>query len=159
MSQHTTQQPFKIGDVFLAKKTTIRNTNFPQQSWYEDIEIPAGRYPVYATDVYQLTNEVVFNTVFIQFIGSVVEDYFPPTAFGYVIGPYDKKKNKNSISYFNQPIYSHTLANAVFYDEGRLPWMDTHLTVVFNRDYAPVRLTMWDANTPHDYLSVVRVAQ
>lgn len=148
--------PIKIGDVFLARKVLVRNSNFNQAVWYEDMEIPAGRYPVYATEVSDHSGEVIHNSPYVQFSGSVVEDYFPPTMFGYPIGLYDRKKNKGSATHFRLPLYTHTIADSIFYAEGRINWLDTHLTVTLASRYVPIRLTIWNVNEPTDYLSIVQ---
>jgi hypothetical protein len=62
-----------------------KNDKFETASWYEDIEIPTGIYPIYVGwDSYGRHGGQP--KLYIQFTGKVVDDFFPSSLGGYGTG-------------------------------------------------------------------------
>lgn len=153
------EKTFRIGYAYLAKKTIVRNSRFPQPCWYEDVMVQPGRYTIYATEVYEPTMEVVYHSSFIQLTGSVDEDYFPKTVFGLPISQYNREKNRGAQSSSTVNVRTYELAEAVLEHDGVFRLGTMEFTIRFLPEFTPVCMTYTESGSVTQRYSVIQTGQ
>ena len=153
------EKTFRIGYAYLAKKSTVRNSRFPQPCWYEDVLVQPGRYTIYATEVYEPTMEVVYHSSFIQLTGSVDEDFFPKTVFGLPIGSYNREKNRGAQSSSTIGVRTYELAEAVLENDGLLEYGNLKFTIRLLPEFTPVCMTYTESGVITQRYSVIQTGQ
>lgn len=108
------------------KEDTVFRNEFETAAWYEDVKVPAGRYPVIVNSYKVLhfddekrkrfNGEVTghIGGAYICMEGIIVSDNFQSLFCGVPIGePYDGKKNAGKFSRHNSFTYLYSLADSV----------------------------------------------
>ena len=116
----------QIGWFHLKADKVFRNT-FEFAAWYEDVLVPAGKYPifVYGLNVRQ-SNDPMFNRrlsgkhdsnmTYTFMDGTITSDYFAAHYFGVPISDYDKYKNAGKPSSYHAMWYMYEIAASILND-------------------------------------------
>lgn len=115
----------QIGWFNLNEERVFRNT-YECAAWYEDVIVPAGKYPVY---VYGMTvdkdNQVGSRRgvggVYVPMDGTIKSDYFASQYFGVPISDYDTLKNAGKPSSHSYFAYLYEVADNILTDPEN-PW-------------------------------------
>ena len=97
-----------IGYMILSDATTYTNL-FECAAWYEKIQVPAGKYPVFAT----VKNGEV-DDIWYSLPGTITSDYFQPLFCGNRIGSqYDIFKNTGKATVHRGSFRAYSLAKNI----------------------------------------------
>lgn len=110
----------QIGWYIVEKDTVFHNQNFSFAAWWEDIEVKAGKYPVYAYDM-KVGNDgrVTSNQVYASMDGTIVADYFASHYYGMPISDYDTKKNAGEPSQYSVSTDTNAMAERIMQGDGK----------------------------------------
>lgn len=111
----------QIGWYNLKEDTVFYNNGYECAAWYEQIAVPAGRYPVVVYD-YRLSNrgevEGHVNSCVICMEGTIVSDYFGSLFCGMSIGKvYDTKQNAGKSTHYCERPYLFQMVDSLLHEE------------------------------------------
>ena len=113
---------FQIGYINIKKEEVFTNT-FETAAWYEDIIVPAGRYPIYAEKFRynEATNKIepiIDGWITYHIDGTIHSDNFQSLFCGVPFGEsYDGAKNKGKTATYHAQTYPYIIAKSII--EGR----------------------------------------
>ena len=110
----------QIGWYTLKKDKVFCNRGFETASWYENILVKAGRYPVVCYDYSIDDNGEVRSHIgecYTLFDGVIVDDYFGSSFYGVPIGTYDTEKNAGRLSHYSEFRYLYDLADYLLHGQ------------------------------------------
>lgn len=108
----------QIGWYHLKEETEFHNAGFETAAWFEDILVPAGKYPVeiYNHKVYD-DGCLAASSAYVRLSGTIVRDYFPALFFGNVVSDYDMTKNAGKETSYTMSPYLFRVARSVVEDK------------------------------------------
>lgn len=112
----------QIGWFILHEDTEFTNT-YECAAWYENVLVPAGRYPMTVSDYVErkekdgIKVDGYIGAVWVYLPGIITSDEFGARFCGVPVGTYDNEKNKGKTSshHFNQYLYG--VANTILEPE------------------------------------------
>lgn len=110
----------QIGWYTLKKDKVFCDRGYETASWYENILVKAGRYPVVCYDYRVLKDGKVDSHIgecYTLFEGVIVNDYFGSEFCGVPIGTYDTKKNAGKPSHYSEFCYLYSLADYLLHGQ------------------------------------------
>lgn len=109
----------QIGWYNLREEKVFCNNGFECAAWYENIRVPAGKYPMVVYDYKLRPNGAVDGHVmsgYISMKGIVVSDEFGSRFCGMPIGNYDNHKNAGKESTYTMSPYLFSVADSIIND-------------------------------------------
>lgn len=115
-----------IGYFNLTEPRVYQNT-FSFAAWYENVNVPAGQYPIEVLDIkirsdeqpeFNKEVEGYINGSYITMNGTIVSDYFAGHYSGVPISNYDTEQNKGKPSSHTSMVYLHEIAESIVKDPG-----------------------------------------
>lgn len=114
-----------IGYFDLKASRVFRNT-FSYAAWYEDVDVPAGQYPIELLDMkvredgreeFNREVESYINGAYISMDGTIVSDYFAGHYFGVPISDYDTNQNAGKSDSHHSMVYLYEIARSILKDK------------------------------------------
>jgi len=105
----------QIGWYNLPEKEVFTNY-FETAAWYENVEVEAGRYPIYMYDL-EIEEDGRLNgyigTVYVSLPGKVTDDYFGGLWCGVPFGSYDEHKHTGNEAHHTLDPYTYMVAEQI----------------------------------------------
>lgn len=106
----------QIGWYNLPEKEVFTN-HFETAAWYENVEVEAGRYPVYMYDLKVEEDGRLSgpcgDTVYVSLPGKVTDDYFGGLWCGVPFGSYDEHKHTGNEAHHTLNPYDYMVAERI----------------------------------------------
>ena len=100
----------------------VFTNHYETAAWYEDVLVPAGKYPIHAYDVRYIADGWMAshcNSAYISMKGTIVSDCFVSLFCGVPISGYDGEKNKGNPANTSEMVGLDTIAKAVLTNDPR----------------------------------------
>lgn len=107
---------------YTLKKDEVFTNSFETAAWYEDVLVPAGKYPIYAYDVHYIYDGRMTSHIdgaYVCMEGTITSDYFGALFCGVPISGYDHEKNKGKSAKTSFFTYLSGVAEAVISGDDR----------------------------------------
>jgi hypothetical protein len=139
---------FQIGYINIEKEQVFTNT-FETAAWYEDIIIPAGKYPIFAekfryNEVTKKIEPIIDGWITYHLDGTIKSDNFQSLFCGVPFGVcYDGAKNKGKPATYHAQTYPHIIAESILSNSGNfelLPEFEA-IEYTFNSPYTGEKIT------------------
>lgn len=125
-----------IGKYIVSESYVDHNASYENASWWQDVEIDAGAYDIWA-DVKE-NGEVEDNSISIRLAGTIVDENFAGTFYGVRISnkPYESRSKGLSTTVVRSP-YAHAVAGGML---GAHSWMTEYVKAIKLTGFEPVEV-------------------
>ena len=115
----------QVGWYNLKEETVFHDNGYECAAWYENVRVPAGRYPAVIYD-YRVRDDghvdgKISGSLYASMDGITESDYFGSLFCGVPIGTYDCEKNKGRKSHYTIQSYGFMVAQSIL-DDPDTPW-------------------------------------
>ena len=115
----------QIGWYNLKEDKGFHYADYECAAWYENVEVKAGKYPVFVYDYRVLDKDGEIgghvNSAYVSMPGTIVSDYFGTLFCGNPISDYDEKKNAGKSSEYKTSSYLFMIADSIL-NKPDCPW-------------------------------------
>ena len=111
-----------IGYYIIEGKDEMQQNRFECAAWFETVEVPAGKYPIFGEYEYSekekcFTNEIEDNSIYCMLDGIILDDNFQSLYAGLPIGEkYDIFQNRGKETQVTLRPYAHKIASDLVED-------------------------------------------
>ena len=132
-------QKTQIGWYNLKEDTVFTDRGFECAAWWERINVPAGKYPIYVYDIWKWIHKgepimkCHIDMAYVTMEGIVESDNFGSYFCGNPVGTYDTQQNKGKKSSYTMSTYTWNLAENVNSDPDCWQLLDDFEATVDNR--------------------------